>query len=104
MRAWSPKFKRFVASFPPCGVYSTSSLARISMRDSPAGNRPTGGGAVAESLFRKVGDGYVLTVPAHELEFHAERLRWRDDDLKGELAVMCGIVGGRAIDGLTQHL
>jgi hypothetical protein len=28
-----------------------------------------------------------------------DRLRWQGDDLKGELAVMCGIIGGRAVDG-----
>ena len=58
---------------------------------------------MAESLFRKNGDGYVLTVPTEGLEFHAERLRWRDDDLKGELAVMCGLVGGRAVDGCLSR-
>ncbi|MGE3576791.1 MAG: hypothetical protein AB7J35_22265 [Dehalococcoidia bacterium] len=58
---------------------------------------------MADSLFRKIGDGYVLAVPSHELELRAERLRWRDDDLKGELAVMCGILGGRAIDGCLSR-
>jgi hypothetical protein len=58
---------------------------------------------VADSFFRLVGDGYVLTLPAHGLEFHADRLRWQNDELKGELAIMCGIVGGQAIDGCLSR-
>src|SRR5437899_3056489 len=58
---------------------------------------------MSETLFRVVGDGYVMTMPRAGVEFHANRLRWQGDDLKGELAVMCGIVGGRAIDGCLSR-
>jgi hypothetical protein len=54
-------------------------------------------------MFRSVGDGYVLTIPTAGVELHAERLRWVSDDLKGELSIVCGIVGGRAIDGCLSR-
>jgi hypothetical protein len=53
--------------------------------------------------FRAIGDGYVLTIAEHNVELHADRLSWRSDELRGELAVMCGIVGGRAIDGCLSR-
>jgi hypothetical protein len=52
-----------------------------------------------EGVFKAIGDGYLLAYAAAGVEFHADRLRWQGDELKGELAVMCGIVGGRAVDG-----
>ena len=39
------------------------------------------------------------TIPESNVELTIERLRWDRDELKGELGVFCGIVGGRAVDG-----
>jgi hypothetical protein len=54
-------------------------------------------------IFRSEGDGYVMVAPDHGVEFHVQRLRWQGDDLKGELAVHCGYVEGRAIDGCLSR-
>jgi hypothetical protein len=53
--------------------------------------------------FECLGDGrYRLTVPAHGIQFDVDRLRRDRDELQGELAVYCGILGARAIDGCLQ--
>jgi hypothetical protein len=54
---------------------------------------------VADALFRKIDDGYLVTFVAHEAEFAADRLRWDRDELFGQLSVACGLIGARTFDG-----
>ena len=48
-------------------------------------------------------DAYVLTDPAHGIEFHVDHLRRERHELVGELRVACGMLGTRAIDGVLSH-
>jgi hypothetical protein len=54
---------------------------------------------VADALFRRTDDGYLVTFVAYELEFAIERLHWDRDELRGHLSVACGLVGARTFDG-----
>jgi hypothetical protein len=55
---------------------------------------------VADGRFRPIdGGGYCVTFIDCEMEFAAERLRWDRDELFGQLAVSCGLVGARTVDG-----
>ena len=50
--------------------------------------------------FNAVGEGlYVFAVPDLQLEFDVDRLRRERHELKGELAVRCGLAGARAVNG-----
>src|SRR4030095_1564280 len=58
--------------------------------------------AVTDALFRRTEDGYRVTFAAYELEFAVDRLRWERDELFGTLAVACGLIGARTVDGLLS--
>jgi hypothetical protein len=49
--------------------------------------------------FRAIGEGYQLTEPGLNVQFDLTRLRRDRGELMGELAVSCGMLGTRAIDG-----
>ena len=50
--------------------------------------------------FRAVGeDRYVFAIPDLQLELDVDRLRRERHELKGELAVRCGLAGARAVNG-----
>ena len=55
------------------------------------------------SVFRTIGEGhYHVAFPDHGIEFDVDRLRRDRHELHGELAVSCGIIGARAIDGVLS--
>ena len=50
--------------------------------------------------FSAVGDGrYLFAIPDLQLELDVDRLRRERHELKGELAVRCGLAGARAVNG-----
>ena len=59
--------------------------------------------APSPGLFRTVGPGhYVLTFADRGIEFTVDRLRRSKHELHCELAVACGIVGARVVDGVLS--
>src|SRR4051794_23324967 len=68
------------------------------MPSSNTARQPTSG-AVGDALFRTIDDGYLITFVDHQLEFAAYRLHWKGDELHGHLAVSCGLIGARTVDG-----
>jgi hypothetical protein len=58
---------------------------------------------VANTLFRPTDGGYLVTFVDQAMEFAAERLHWKGDELHGHLAVLCGLAGARTVaDGLVS--
>ena len=56
--------------------------------------------AAMRRAFNAVGEGrYVFAIPDLQLEFDVDRLRRERHELKGELAVRCGLAGARAVNG-----
>ena len=50
--------------------------------------------------FRAAGDGrYVFAIPDLQIELDVDRLRREKQELKGELAVRCGLAGARTVNG-----
>ena len=55
--------------------------------------------------FSASGEGrYVFGIPDLQLEFDVDRLRRERHELKGELAVRCGLAGARAVNGNSLSL
>jgi hypothetical protein len=58
---------------------------------------------MTDGLFTPLGEsGYRLTFAQPGIQFDLDRLRRERHELHGELAVSCGIIGARAIDGLLS--
>ena len=56
--------------------------------------------ATLRRTFNAVGDGrYLFAIPDLQLELDVDRLRRERHELKGELAVRCGLAGARAVNG-----
>ena len=72
---------------------------RVVDGDDPGAGPPTDVGAMRRTFNGVSEVRYVFAIPDLQLAFDVDRLRRERHELKGELAVRCGLAGARAVNG-----